>query len=1141
MNNILLIPEVFVNTQQLYYVLLKPDGYYAAANPYFIDRFQLTEDSLTQLNSFETICPSDHAPCKQAIRESIENPGMCITIQLRIPFGEKAYTNTSWEFTCIDAADEAYYIQCIGYDMVEVAEEKATINIFMNKEINQQEMLEQMLSNSVDVYLLTDINNSILYCSPNIEQVLGYKPDELIGRNGFEFVHPEDIERTVEIFKMELEQPGKNNSIDVRFRKKGGAWKWLEAKGKNLFHNPHINAMLLNLNDISLRKQAEQVLEQSQQRYKSFFNNLQLPLFIVTSDYSRIVGVNENAVERYGYSEEEFRQKSFSQLFVHETGCEEIFRICNEKAVSEHVTKSGEKMLVQISCHEIAYSAANEFLIQVTDVTESYRIQKETELGFEISDILIRPTAIRENLKLAINKLRKYTGWEICELWLPSFDGSMVKNEVTDADTSIDEEALAAYLSSTESMEFPAGDYVNVNEIQAIRPFWIEDIYSSAFQFKRINEMKRCGLQSVLLIPVIGEGKVVCCLGLFSVHKKTYNRHELNLVNTIANLFGAEIAKQHNSLMLNHFFLISRDILTIAGLDGRYKRVNPAFEAFSGYSAEEAKAIHPLSYVHDYDKVAVLEKLTELSRGVTIPYFENRVVTKNGDTKWIGWTATPLINEGIVIASHRDITPQKEMLEALQISNERYEFIKRATNEAVWEYDLRTNKVHRSKGYELLFGYTTDSEHSSIAFWESKLHPADKEQAVSQLHSFLGETENNLWQCEYRFLRSNGSYAYVSDKGFKIYDSNGMLVKLVGSMQDISEHKEFAEILKVSNERYELVAKATREAIWDLDLASQKLTWSEGYKILFGHGFEDAEVGKDFWESNIHTEDRQRVIQSFSSFLDENKEAHWECDYRFRRQDGSYAYVADKCYMIYNLQGAPLRVVGAMQDVTRQKLLEKEIIETERNRQFQVAQAAVFAQEKERAEIGKELHDNIGQLLTTTKLYLEMMKNKQENPEVLIDRSSAHINSIINEVRSLSRSLVPHSLQDLGLIASVNDLLDNFRVLGTLEIKFIAPEALETIADSNLKLTLYRIIQEKLNNIVRHSDATKIKIEFTVSNEKVFLFAEDNGKGFDLQNVKRGQGITNIISRAELHNGTADFISNPGNGTKLFIQIPIKK
>jgi PAS domain S-box-containing protein len=1137
MNSIALIPESFELSQQLYYVLVKPDGYYAGGNPYFIKRFGLSEEKITTIHSFDTIHPDDHNAYAAAIKACSKQPGKVVTVHLRKLEGKGKYVSTRWEFSCIEGNNVVeYYIQCIGLDTIPATEDKVTLSV-TNEATSKEEMLEQLLSNGVDVFFLTDEYNNISYCSPNITRVMGYESSDVVGKNGFAFVHADDLELAINTFKQEYENPDQNSSIDIRFRKKDGSWLWTEAKGRSLFNNPHIRSMLINLNDISLRKQWEETLKESENRYKLFFDHLPLPLFVINGDHKTILDVNQFAVERYGYSKEEFLSISLCKIFDKPVKCEELYDLYKSGLPIEHRTKDGEKLLVTIARHEIIHSNINGYLLQITDITESHRTNRENELGFDISEILIQPNPLKENLKLALNKLRLFTDWDIAEIWVPGFDAVYLHNQVSDFDISDND--VAAFSATTKDHVYFLSDY-SLNDVSVTqKPFWIEDIATSEFEFKRKEAAIKFGFQSALAVPVMNESNVACCLFFLNRQQKKFNRNDINLIGIQGKLFGAEIAKRKNNLMLDQFFLISRDILTIAGLDGRYKRVNPAFEAFSGYTAEEAAEIHPLSYVHDYDKPAVLQKLKELSSGMVIPYFENRIVTKEGETKWVAWTATPLLSEGIIIASHRDITSQKHAADALKISNERYEFIKNAANEAIWDYDLLTKTIIRSNSYKVLFGYDTDNEHSNLHFWESKLHPEDKERVMHELHAFLSQTYTRQWHCEYRFQKSDGTYAFVADKGYLITDKDQLPVRLVGTMQDVTEQREFAEKLKISNERYELVTKATNEAIWDLDLESNNMTWSEGYRILFGHGFEDADQGLDFWETNIHTDERIMVIESFNSFLQQHTTPHWECEYRFRRKDGSYANVLDKGYMIFNNKGKPVRIVGAMRDITERKKLEKELMLKERSRQFQIAQAAVFAQEKERAEIGKELHDNIGQLLTTTKLYLEMMKLKQADPTELIDRGTKHINTIITEVRNLSRSLVPSSINDLGLIASVNDLIESFRALGSFDIRFFATNTIEERMDDTVKLTIYRILQEQLNNIVRHAEAKNVMVEMFQEDNKVYLFIADDGNGFDLQTVKKGQGLTNIKSRAELQEGSVEILTTPGQGCKLVIQIPI--
>lgn len=1002
-----MIPEPFIHTGSLYFVLINAEGYYSAANPYFFEKFALPEATITSVHFFETILPEDHPAFSKAFEFCLNHPGTSIKVDLRKPDVNGGVVFTRWEFTCLQNND-GDYIQCIGYDISAEMLKRAAIETAREENIARDQMHEELLSNSIDVFLLTNEKRQITYCSPNITRMLGYEVSELIGSNGFSFVHPDDLHIALNAFEEELNNPGENHSEDIRFRHKDGSWKWAEVKGRNLFKNPRVQSMMISLNDVSMRKKSEEALAESELRYKSFFNQLPVPLFIVSEDHHYILDVNDSAVEKYGYSKKEFSALSFFSLFKEQLTDAEINEVYTKGKVVGHKTKTGKNILVTIEKRKVEFSKTNGNVLLVNDVTESNNVQLENELSFEVSELLIQPRSLKENLETALKCIRLFTGWDLAELWVPNQDGLSIKKIAFDADDGVYHQQVRHFLQLTSSFEYPIKDY-DPAIAASYKPYWIEKLSESKFEFKRKKIAESCGFQSCLIVPVFNDKQVICIFSFFSFTQRHYSKSKTNLLSILGKLFGAEIEKRKKGLMLDTFFQISNDILTIAGLDGKYKRVNPAFEKFIGYTNEEAKKIHPLSYVHDFDKEAVLEKLKELSNGTPVTYFENRVITKDRSTKWVAWTATPLVSEGIVIASHRDITAQKEA----------------------------------------------------------------------------------------------------------------------------------AEQLRIFNERYELVTKATNEAIWDLDLVTNRMSWSDGYKILFGHGFDDNTNDLDFWESNIHPDEQETVTQGFNSFLKQRSTPYWECEYRFRKSDGTYAYVLDKGYLIFNKENKPLRMVGSMQDITERKKLEQELLVRERNKQNQIAQAVVFAQEKERAEIGKELHDNVGQLLTTTKLYLEMLKHKLDDPLELIERGTKHINMVIHTIRNLSHSLVPASINDLGLIASVSDLIESIQAVERIDIYYVSPPDLEVNIGKGLKLTLYRIIQEQLNNIIKHANATNVTIELFEEDSFIKLIITDNGKGFETETVKMGLGLKNITSRVELQNGTVNIISKPDMGCKIIIQIPI--
>jgi PAS domain S-box-containing protein len=364
-----------------------------------------------------------------------------------------------------------------------------------------------------------------------------------------------------------------------------------------------------------------------------------------------------------------------------------------------------------------------------------------------------------------------------------------------------------------------------------------------------------------------------------------------------------------------------------------------------------------------------------------------------------------------------------------------------------------------------------------------------------------------------------------------------ILDRVQNLLRVIIENKKADSRIRISNERYLLATRATNDAVWDYNLSSGSVYHGEGYANIFGHRAVRSPRPLSEWISRIHKDDRERVKTSFDSFVQSKTHKHWEAEYRFVRSDGQYALVCDRGYLIFNQEGKVARIIGSMQDITERKQLEKK----ELDRQKLVAQAVVDAQEKERAEIGKELHDNVNQILSTAKLYLELARSDEKERLSLISRSTENIFDAINEIRAISRSLVPPSIGDLGIIESINDLMENVRATKRLNAEFYYTAGIETLINEKQQLMLFRIIQEQVNNVLKHAEATNLIIELMVDGSIVDLTISDNGKGFDKDNnkLKRGVGLANISSRTELFNGEVNLITAPGKGCTLNIHIPI--
>jgi signal transduction histidine kinase len=205
-----------------------------------------------------------------------------------------------------------------------------------------------------------------------------------------------------------------------------------------------------------------------------------------------------------------------------------------------------------------------------------------------------------------------------------------------------------------------------------------------------------------------------------------------------------------------------------------------------------------------------------------------------------------------------------------------------------------------------------------------------------------------------------------------------------------------------------------------------------------------------------------------------------------------------------------------------------------------MTEAVILAQETERALIGLELHDNINQVLTTVKLHNEMVMEGTGDPKLLLSRASIYLQDCINEIRSLSKRLSAPSLGEITLEESVNELLDSVNFSGKVRINRNIEGLKNKIFSKEVHLGIYRILQEQLNNVLKHSEASEICVELENYDDSVRLFISDNGKGFSVNCKKAGIGLRNMRTRSEHLNGSFVLNSAPGAGCSVEVIVPYR-
>lgn len=360
---------------------------------------------------------------------------------------------------------------------------------------------------------------------------------------------------------------------------------------------------------------------------------------------------------------------------------------------------------------------------------------------------------------------------------------------------------------------------------------------------------------------------------------------------------------------------------------------------------------------------------------------------------------------------------------------------------------------------------------------------------------------------------------------------------VVVSFSDITDSVNREEELRRSNERFFYVSKITSDAIWDIDLATKQIYRSETFYELSGYSREEIKPDLDWWFNKIHPRDRERVKNKVQEHI-QNGQERWEDEYLFRCADGTYKFLLDSG-TILSRHGKPVRILGAIRDLTEKKKLEQQLLQEQEQKHKAVSQASIAAQETERSNISRELHDNVNQLLMSAKLFMNAAQTDSQKSHEHIEKAINYQLMAVEEIRKLSKTLNTSLVKIIGLSRSIDDIIINMKAFQQIETNFQYDSKLDKLLSDDQKLMIFRILQEQTNNIIKYANAKNVIITLKEENNKVYLSISDDGKGFDASVQSKGIGFINIDNRVDAFGGEMELISSPGNGCTIRINFPL--
>ena len=369
----------------------------------------------------------------------------------------------------------------------------------------------------------------------------------------------------------------------------------------------------------------------------------------------------------------------------------------------------------------------------------------------------------------------------------------------------------------------------------------------------------------------------------------------------------------------------SVDSVAILSPDGWPTYVSPSITNILGYTEEEALSMNLGALMHPDDMEQVSSTILQSLQQPGVPQSPAvaRARHKDGSWRWMEATITNMLDDPIIngiVDNFRDVT-DTIMAEAHRKQSEG--FLKEAQRLAKmgsWNFDFEHDKLSWSDSLYDVFGVDRETFLETHGSFLSLIHPEDKKLAeqTSKRTQETGETFN----IEYRITTPAGERRVIEEFGYGEKNASGKVVRLFGTAQDISERRKAEEQIRLANERFEKVAQATSDIIWDWDIVNDRL-----YR---GSGFKTDEQKKDLptiseWSENIHPDDKEGITQSVQNALENRDTSVWQHEYRFRKKDDEYAHVIDRGMVIRDHSGKAVRMVGAITDISYRKEYEESL------------------------------------------------------------------------------------------------------------------------------------------------------------------------------------------------------------------------
>ncbi len=621
---------------------------------------------------------------------------------------------------------------------------------------------------------------------------------------------------------------------------------------------------------------------------------------------------------------------------------------------------------------------------------------------------------------------------------------------------------------------------------------------------------------SVRILPLIGKYK-----GLVITHEDITSRKQNELQLDLQNSMLKKTLEEKDRAvdLFESLFESIPVLIAIYPNELTEFRFNKKYTEILGYTNEDALVMNMVEKSFPDEKYRA--EILEFVANYTGVWKEMRVTSKSGEVRIQRWCNIKLKNNTIV-GIGIDITKMKQQEQELRTLNDQLITAQKMARLSYWEADLQNRRMIWPKHEEdWVKRLTASATEQNLHRFRRLIHPDDE--SLFETNHQQALNGNKDYNIEYRLLTPDKNIVWINELArLAASNGSGKTNRLKVTVQDITERKLVEEQYRVLFENAPFPIMVFRMDNFQFlkvnNAAVQKYGYSKEAFLLMA-------LPKLLPEGDLKK--MKDFIAAHETHLHESH--HLEVVMQHRKKDGNLITVQTIFNQMFYEEKDALFIFAV--DLTDQEETEQKI-----------TNAIVSTSEKERTEISRELHDSLSQELTIASLNLKNLKYEFDNlkDNSRYNKTLQYLETCIDHVRSVAHRLHPKAIEDLGMIPAIAGVIEDIMEVYPVKIEFDYNKNLRL--DQEYELNIYRIIQEALNNIIKHSKAKNVHIKLHFDDQRVRFFIKDDGIGFsnDFTALRdEGVGLRIIRSRITSLGGALKIISSPGEGTRIDAEFPM--